>query len=453
MAFLPLTEENRRQMLSRIGIDNIEQLLDVIPKDLRLTKSLDIPASSELELLRDIDRLASANLQPTACFAGGGVYDHFIPAAVAAVVNRPEFVTAYTPYQPEVAQGTLQVIYEFQTHICRLTGMDVANASLYDGATAAAEAVILAARVTRRSRIVVAETVSPLVREVIATYLSGRDLELVTLPMKDGICDLDRLKDTIDDKCACFLVAQPNFFGCLEEIEQVESLVHSVGAKLIMSIDPIAQALLKTPGEIGADIAVGEGQPLGIPMSFGGPLLGIFAAKKELLRSVPGRIVARAKDVDDRPGFVLTLQTREQHIRRDKATSNICTNQALCATAACVYLSLMGPSGLKQVAMLSAERAQMLSDSLNKVEGVELYFPERPFVRELALRTPIPAKDMILALVKQGILPGVAAGRWYSGMDDCLIVAATEKITTADISYLTEAVKREANSSDVVSKV
>ncbi|MFH1688458.1 MAG: aminomethyl-transferring glycine dehydrogenase subunit GcvPA [bacterium] len=444
MAFVPLTEDDRRQMLKRLGLDTIEQLLSAIPADLRFPRSLDIPATSELELLRDIDRLAEDNLRGAACFAGGGVYDHFIPAAVAAIISRPEFMTAYTPYQPEVSQGTLQVIYEFQTHICRLTGMDVANASMYDGATAAAEAVILAARVTGRGRILVAETVSPLIREVVATYLSGREIELVTVPMHDGVCDLDRLKNSLDDNCAGMLVAQPNFFGCLEEVQQIEKMVHAAGAKLIMSIDPIAQALLKTPGEIGADIAVGEGQPLGIPLSFGGPLLGIFAARKDLVRSVPGRIAARTTDVEGRPGFVLTLQTREQHIRRDKATSNICTNQALCATAASVYLSLMGPSGLKQVALLSAERAQMLADELAGVSGVQAYFPKQAFVREFAVRTPIPAQQLILSLVKQGILPGVAAGRWYAGLDDCLIVSTTEKITGTDVRSLANAIKHEA---------
>jgi len=359
---------------------------------------------------------------------------------VGTIISRPEFMTAYTPYQAEVAQGTLQVIYEFQSHICRLTGMDVANASMYDGATAAAEAIILASNVTRRGKVLLSETVNPLYREVIKTYLSGRDVEMVTVPMKDGVTDVDRLVSGIDDTSACVLLAQPNFFGLLEDVEAVVEAVHKVGGKAVMAVDPIAQAILKTPGEYGADIVVGEGQPLGMPVSFGGPLLGFFAARKELVRYMPGRIASRTKDVDGKTGFVLTLQTREQHIRREKATSNICTNQALCATAASVYLSLLGKTGLEQVALLSAEKAQETSQSLFEVEGFEPYF-KTPFVREFAVKTPVPAQKVILGLMKHGILGGVNAGRWYKGLDDCLIVAVTEKRTTDEIQLLAGSLK------------
>ena len=428
-------------MLDKIGVASIDELLAVIPEKLRLQRPLDIPAASEMEVLRGLAALAADNRTDLVCFAGGGVYDHFIPAAVSSVISRPEFMTAYTPYQPEVSQGTLQVIYEFQSHICRLTGMQVANASLYDGATAAAEAVLLACRATRRDKVVVARSASPMFRDVIGTYLCGRDIEVVELPMAGGRTDCDRLADAVDDKTACVLVAQPNFFGHLEDVEPLEKMAHKYGAKFIMAVDPIAQALLKTPGELGADIVIGEGQPLGIPLAFGGPLLGFMAVSQDLVRSVPGRIVGRTEDVDSRPGFVLTLQTREQHIRRDKATSNICTNQALCATAATVYMSLMGPQGLKQTALLSAERAQQAARELTAADGCCLAFEGVPFVREFALETPMPAGELVAKALDRGLLAGIDAGRWYPEMNNCLIVAATEKRTPAEVSLLSETVR------------
>ena len=435
MPYVPNTDDDRRKMLEKIRVDNLEELFSGIPSGLRLKRPLDIPATSELDLLRETEALSKETRDGLVCFAGGGVYDHFIPAAVDSIISRPEFMTAYTPYQAEVAQGTLQVIYEFQTHICRLTGMDVANASMYDGATAAAEAIILAANITRRKKVVISETVNPLYREVIATYVAGREIELEIPPMADGVSDIDRMAETVDDKTACVLVSQPNFFGLLEEIEPISQLTHKVGAKLIMAVDPIAQAILKVPVEYDADIVVGEGQPLGIPVSFGGPLLGFFAAKKELIRYMPGRIASRTKDVEGKEGFVLTLQTREQHIRREKATSNICTNQALCATAASVYLTLLGKTGLEKVALLSTEKAHLAAEKIFAIDGYEPYF-EAPFVREFAVRTPGPAQEIILALQEKQLLPGINAGRWFKGLDDCLIVAATEKRTNDEINRL-----------------
>jgi glycine dehydrogenase subunit 1 len=427
-------------MLKRIGVKSIEDLFDTIPSELRLKRPLKIPQMSEMEILGHIKELSESKSGEVACFAGGGVYDHFIPSALSAVLSRPEFMTSYTPYQPEVSQGTLQIIYEFQSHICRLTGMEVSNASLYDGATAAAEAVILAVRVSNRNRVVVSETVNPMYRQVIKTYLEGLKIDLVTVPEKAGLSDLSKLGDIIDEKTACLLVGQPNFFGLLEEIERAEELIHKVGGKLIMVVDPIAQALLKTPGEYGADIVVGEGQPLGVPLSFGGPLVGFFAAKKELVRFMPGRIAGRTKDVDGKPGFVLTLQTREQHIRREKATSNICTNQALCATAAAIYLTLMGRQGLKKLALLSAEKAQTIARRVFEIEGFEAYF-DAPFVREFAVRTPIPAKKIIESMMQKNVLPGIDAGKWYRSKDDCLIIAATEKRTDVEIDRLIDGLK------------
>ncbi|MEW6413117.1 MAG: aminomethyl-transferring glycine dehydrogenase subunit GcvPA [Candidatus Zixiibacteriota bacterium] len=445
MPYIPNTDDDRRKMLQKIGVKSLEEIFSVIPDRLRLKRPLEIPASSEMEIIREAQRLSRENREGLISFAGGGVYDHFIPAAVDTIISRPEFMTAYTPYQAEVSQGTLQVIYEFQSHICRLTGMDVANASMYDGATAAAEAVILATSVTRRGKVVLSETVNPLYREVIATYLSGREVDIVTVPLNGGVSDSDGIMAALDDQTACVLVSQPNFFGLLEQLDGLADAVHKVGAKLIMSVDPIAQAILKTPSDWGADIVVGEGQALGLPVSFGGPLLGFFAARKELVRYMPGRIASRTKDVDGKEGFVLTLQTREQHIRREKATSNICTNQALCATAASVYMTLLGKTGLEKVALLSAEKAQEAAGKIFAIEGFEPYF-KAPFVREFTVKTPVPAQKVILALLDNQVLCGVNAGRWFDGMDDCLVVALTEKRTSEEIDQLVNSLKELASS-------
>ena len=451
MVFIPNTDDDRRDMLKLIGVDTFEELIDNIPSSLRMQRPLQIPQLSEMELLREIEGYSKQNREGLICFAGGGVYDHFIPAAEDTIISRPEFMTAYTPYQAEVAQGTLQVIYEFQSHICRLTGMEVANASMYDGATAAAEAAIMAMRINGRDKLVVSQTLNPIYREVIQTYVSGREVEIVTAPMKDGVTDLERLKDLVDDGTACVLVSQPNFFGLLEDVETAGEIVHAVGGVFIMNVDPISQAVLKRPSECGADIVVGEGQPLGVPLSFGGPLLGFFAARKELARQMPGRISGRTRDVDGKTGFTLILQTKEQHIRREKATSNICTNQALCATAAAVYMTLLGKQGLKQVALLSMENAHNLREKIVGTDGYEPYF-EGPFVREFAIRTPIPAQDVILSMLDKSILPGIDAGRWYQGMDNCLIVAATEKRTDEEIDRLVDGLK-ELHNSGVLSRM
>lgn len=443
MSYVPNTDDDRREMLKRIGVNSLEELFDSIPDALRMDRPLNIPALAEMDLLREIHDLATENREGLSCFAGGGVYDHFIPSALETIISRPEFMTAYTPYQAEVAQGTLQVIYEFQTHICRLTGMEAANASMYDGASAAAEALLMAMNVTRRKKVVISETVNPLFRQVIETYVSGLNIDMVVVPHKNGTTDYERMADVVDEQTAAVLVAQPNFFGLLEDIEHAEELIHKVGGKLIMSVDPVAQAILKTPGEYNADIVVGEGQPLGLSLSFGGPLLGFFAAKKELIRYMPGRIAARTKDVDGKEGFVLTLQTREQHIRREKATSNICTNQALCATAATVYMTLMGKEGIKDVALLSAERARQTADKLYAIDGLEPYF-KAPFVREFTVKTTQPAGEIIQAMIKHKILPGIDAGRWFTGLDNCLIVALTEKRTDDEIERLVQAMKELA---------
>jgi len=342
-------------------------------------------------------------------------------------------------------------MYEFQTHICRLTGMAAANASMYDGATAAAEAVVMCLRLTKRKRVVVSETVSPFYRNVIRTYLSGWGVELLTVPSSGGLTDMERMKGMVDERTACVLVGQPNFFGMLEEVSAVSEMIHKAGGKLILAVDPIVQTILKTPAEQDADVVVGEGQPLGNSVSYGGPLLGFFAARKEMVRSMPGRIAGRTTDADGKPGYVLVLQTREQHIRREKATSNICTNQALCAAAASVYMTLLGRTGLRKVALLSAERARETAERIFAIDGYEPYF-DGPFVREFAVRTPRPAKQIILEMVNRGILAGIDAGRWYTGLDNCLIVAVTEKRTEAQIKALADGLK-ELSTSGVLSQM
>ncbi len=449
--YLSITDVDRKIMLDKLGVENFDQLTAPIPEKMRLNRPLDIAPLSEMELLAQLEQMAACNRTDLVCFAGGGLYDHFIPAAVGTIVSRPEFMTAYTPYQAEVAQGTLQVIYEFQTHICRLTGMDVANASMYDGASAAAEAAIICAGVTRRKKILVSDGLNPLFCQVMKTYLQSRGIELVTVPLKGGTTDLTSLEDAIDENTAAVVLGQPNFFGQFEEASVVAEMIHKVGGRFVMSVDPIMQTLLQSPADAGADIVVGEGQPLGIPLSYGGPLLGFFAARKDLIRSMPGRIVARTKDTTGKTGFVLTLQTREQHIRRQKATSNICTNQALCATTAAVYVSLMGKTGLKNVALLSVEKAQQAASEIFAIDGYEPYF-EGPFGRELAIKTPRPASEIILAMAERGVLPGVDAGRWFKEMEDCLIVAFTEKRTDEEITKLTEGL-RELTTNGVLSKV
>lgn len=437
MPYIPNTDDDRHRMLARIGVKNIDDLFEPIPEKLRLKSPLKLPgALPELELLREIEQISRLNKSGLTIFAGGGVYDHFIPSVVDTIVSRPEFVTAYTPYQAEVSQGTLQVIYEFQTHICRLTGMDVANASMYDGASAAAEAAYLSVGKTGRPKVVVSDTVNPFFRDVMKTYLSGRDVKIDTIPHSGGKTDFDRLEGAIDDDTACIILAQPNFFGLVEDIESGAELIHKVGGHLVVAVDPIAAAVLKTPADSGADIVVGEGQPLGIPLNFGGPLLGFFAVKGDLIRQLPGRLAARTVDVDGNPGFVLALQTREQHIRRERATSNICTNQALCATMATVYMSLMGRTGLKRVALLSMEKTHQGAEEIFSVPGFEPFF-EGSFVREFVVKTPLPAKEIVDRMIdEETTLPGVNLGRLYPGMDNALMIACTEKRTDADIESL-----------------
>jgi len=430
-------------MLKRIGVKNFDALIADVPEQARIDKPLDLPpALSEPELEAEIAALASENT-PLVCFAGAGIYDHYTPAAVKTIISRPEFMTAYTPYQAEVAQGTLQVIYEFQTHICRLTGMEVANASMYDGATAAGEAVLTALAKTRRKKVVLAGGLSPLYVDVVKTYAQGFEAEFTQLDKATGVVEFAELDEQIDETCACVVVSQPNFFGLFEDIEPLAEKIHAAGGMLIVVTDPVTLALVTAPGKQGADIVVGEGQPLGIPMSYGGPLVGFFATSKALIRKLPGRLVGRTTDVDGKPGFTLTLQTREQHIKRARATSNICTNQALCATAATVYLSLLGKQGFRRIAELCLERAHYAAEKIEKLEGYELAYTGA-FHREFVVTCPRPASEIVSELCQQGILTGVDLGRFYPEMKNHLLIAFTERRSYQQIDALIDALGKFA---------
>ncbi|MGB5526602.1 MAG: aminomethyl-transferring glycine dehydrogenase subunit GcvPA [Gemmatimonadota bacterium] len=440
MSFIPHSEADRREMLARIGVSDVRELYKDVPAELILDGDLDVPeALSEWEAVRLLTELADEN-RSLVCFAGAGQYDHHVPAAADHIIRRSEFYTAYTPYQPEVSQGTLQVIYEFQTMICELTGMDVANASMYDGPSAAAEAAVMSRAVTRRDRVLSATTVHPHYRKVTDTYLRGlgSGLERVA-PGSDGLVDLDALGAALGDDVACFLVQYPNFFGCIEDLEPIAEAVHAAGALLVVVTDPVSQVLLRTPGELGADIVVAEGQPFGNAPSFGGPVVGLFAARQKLVRKMPGRIVGATVDMEGRRGYVLTLQTREQQIRREKATSNICTNQGLNALAATVHLSLLGKEGLREVAESSVQNAHYAWRKLQDVDGVTPLFPDTPFAREFAVVTEENSRSILERGFEAGILAGVSLSRFESlEVPDGLLLAFTEKRNRDEIDRLVE---------------
>lgn len=431
MSYVPHTPSDRERMARTIGIEDMEELFCGVPESLRLPKPLNLPpALSEMELTRELSLAASKNrgADHYTCFLGAGAYDHFIPSAVGHIVSRAEFYTSYTPYQAEISQGILQVIYEFQTMICSLTGMEVANASLYDAATAAAEAAIMALNRSDRKRVLVSELVNPQYRAVVETYLSQGLAAFEVVGCSEGATGRDELQDSLDDDTACLIVQYPNFVGTIEDISVYAEMCHRVGASLVVIADPIALGILKSPGILGADIVVGEGQSLGNPLNYGGPYLGFMAAREDYLRYIPGRISGATVDHEGNRGYVLTLQAREQHIRRERAHSNICTNQSLNALAATVYLSLMGKSGLRNVAELCLQKAHYLADRLSSVDGVSLVY-DTPFFKEFVVRTPLPGDKVVAELRKQRILAGEPLGLHYSGMDDCLLVCVTEKRT------------------------
>ncbi len=436
MTYIPHSDADRAEMMRTIGIRSVDELLADIPSRVQLRDLLDLPpALSEWEATRVLQALAAENRTVT-CFAGAGMYDHHTPAALDHLLSRSEFYTAYTPYQPEVSQGTLQAMFEFQTMVCELLGMEVANASMYDGATACAEAALMA-RSTQKDRdaIAVSAALHPHYRAVLQTYGRGTGLEVVEIPTgKDGRTDLGALESRVDDQTAAVLLQNPNFFGIVEELETAIGITHRRGALAVCAVDPIATATLKSPGECGADIAVAEGQPLGIPLSFGGPAIGLFASREKYVRHMPGRIAGATVDMDGRKGYVLTLQTREQHIRREKSTSNICTNQGLLSLANTLYMALVGRDGMRQVAETSVQNAHYAFDRVRELKTVRPLFPDAPFAREFAITTKEGSRRVLERGLDRGILAGVSLSRFPSlGVPDGLLVAFTEKHSKADI--------------------
>jgi glycine dehydrogenase subunit 1 len=442
MSFVPNTDEERRAMLDAMGVASFEELLKDIPDEVRFRGELPIPSRlSEYEAVRALGGMAAKNISAGqyVCFAGAGAYDHYSPAAVWTIISRSEFQTAYTPYQAEVSQGTLQSIYEYQSMICALTGMDIANASMYDGGSALAEACILAASHVNRKEIVIAGPVNPHYLAVCRTMLVGHGFTLNVLDTPAGAASVEAVKSAVGASTAAVVIQQPNFFGCIEDAAAIGAIAKSAGALYIMSVDPTALAMLATPASCGADIVTGEGQGLGIPLSFGGPYLGIFAVKNQLLRKIPGRLSGMTVDRDGKRGFTLTLQTREQQIKREKATSNICTNQGLFMLAATVYMELMGKEGLVEVANVSMQKAHYLADAIAAIPGFSLKY-NQPFFKEFAVATPVAAGTIINDLGAKGILAGVDLAR-FQGAGDGLLIAVTEKRTIDELDALVDALK------------
>jgi len=440
MSYIANTDEQRREMLKVCGADSIEKLFADIPQNLR-PRSFNLPqGKSEPELVNYFDKLAKKNYSNLINFVGGGFYDHFIPAAIDALVSRSEFYTAYTPYQPELSQGTLQSIYEYQTDICRLTELQISNASLYDGGTALYEACQMAISTTERRKIIVDGGVNPIYRRILHTYTANLSIELVEIPVSHGQSNRESLFGAFDDKTAAVILQNPNFFGVIDDHSDIVEKAHSFGMLAVLSVYPIAIAILKSPGEQGFDIATGEGQSLGIPLSFGGPYLGFMATTKKLARKMPGRIVARTVDVIGKEGFVLSLQAREQHIRREKATSNICSNEALCALRAHIYLSLLGKEGIKQVASLCADKAQYAKERIKAIAGVKV-MDSSPTFNEFVVKLPIDAGECVGKLIDYGFAAGFPLGRYYPDMGNYLLIAVTEKRTRYEIGELAEALE------------
>jgi glycine dehydrogenase subunit 1 len=442
MSYLLNTPQDRQAMLEAIGARSVDELFAGIPASLRLQRPLQVPpALSELELSQHMQALASRNAHAgrELCFLGGGSYDHFIPSVVDALAGRSEFYTSYTPYQPEVSQGNLQAMFEYQTMVCQLTGMDVSNASLYDGGSATIEAALLCMTVTRRSgKVVVPRSLHPEYRQILETYLINLGTELVTIDTPDGCLDLSTLRGALDQNVACVVLQHPNFFGCLEEAQAVAEATHAAGALLVMVVDPLSLGVLKRPGELGADVVVAEGQALGSPMQYGGPYLGIMACRDKFVRRLPGRIAGQTVDRRGRRCWVLTLQTREQHIRREKATSNICTNQGLFALRAAIYLTFMGPHGVREVGELCVRKAHFAAGQITANQRLQRRFAT-PVFKEFVIRdSQGRVADLLAEAERAGVLAGIPLQRWYPELPDCFLVAVTEKRTRHEIQLLAD---------------
>jgi glycine dehydrogenase subunit 1 len=436
VTYVSLTDADRSEMLETIGVASIEELFRDIPEGVRLGRELDLgDPLSEQEIVDRLQELAARNAPAgeETSFLGGGVYDHYVTAIVDAILERGEFLTAYTPYQPEMSQGVLQALFEYQTVICELTGMDVSNASGYDGTTVAADACYIAKHATGRTKVVLAESLNPQVRQVVRTYAPGFGLDVVDVPHRDGVTDPDELGAAAEG-AACVLFQQPNFFGCLEPAPDLAAAASGAGALPVAHVDPVSLGVLEAPGAYGCAIAIGEGQGAGNPLAFGGPHYGFIAAREEFTRRMPGRIVGETTDVDGQRGYVLTLQTREQHIRREKATSNITTNQTLLALGGLIQLCWLGPQGLRELGETCMALAEHAKDRI----GLPLVFPDRTTFKEFAIRVGRPAAEVIREARGKRIHPGYPLGRDYQGMDDVLLVAVTERRSLEDIDELAE---------------
>ena len=437
MTYVCLTDADRETMLKTIGVASVDELFRDVPEGVRLDRPLDLGRPlTEHEIVQRLEELAARNTHSGSetSFLGAGVYDHYVPAIVDAILERGEFLTAYTPYQPEMSQGILQALFEYQTVICELTAMDVSNASGYDGTTVAADACYIAKHATGRTKVVLAESLNPQVRQVVRTYAPGFGLEVVDVPHRNGITDAEELRAAADG-AACVIFQQPNFFGCLEQAPDLAAAANDAGALAVAHLDPVSLGVLEAPGAYGCAIAIGEGQAAGNPISFGGPHFGFIAAREEFTRRMPGRIVGETTDVAGERGYVLTLQTREQHIRREKATSNITTNQTLLALGGLINLCWLGPEGLREL----GETCMALAEHAKERLGVPLVFPEQTTFKEFAIRVGRPAADAIRDARKRGVHPGYPLGRDYEGMDDALLVAVTERRTRDDIDDLAAA--------------
>lgn len=442
MNYIPHTEKDRQEMLKVIGVKSVNELFKDIPASLR-PKSFNIPqGKSEFEVMEYLMELSQRNAVSLTNFIGGGFYDHYIPAAVDALASRPEFYTAYTPYQPECSQGWLQAIYEYQTVICELTGLDISNASLYDGGAALYEAAMMAIRLTGRKKIIVDSGVSLIYRAMLYTYTSNLAIEFIETPVVHGQSCREDIYKYLDDKTAAVIVQNPNFFGAIDDFSDIVKEAHKKGALAIASVYPVSLGILKSPGETGFDVATGEGQSLGIPLSFGGPYLGFIAVKKEHMRQMPGRIVGATVDQDGKRGFVLTLQAREQHIRRERATSNICSNEALCALRALIYTCLLGKNGLKDLANLNYQKAEFAKSIFDKIPGVKVK-RSSPTFNEFTVELPKNADAVASSMINKGFACGFPLGRFYKGLDNYLLVAVTEKRTKEEIVKLAESLEAE----------
>lgn len=445
MHYLPLTPQDEKEILNRLGVSSFQELIDqIIPKNLQYQGKCGLPDSvSENEVRKILRDLAGENYDSNEyiSFLGAGVYDHYIPAVVNSLISRSEFYTAYTPYQAEVSQGTLQTIFEYQSVICQLTGMEVANASMYDGGSALAEACHMACTIKKKNRIILADLIYPFYQSIVKTYTKECGIEIVFCPSKDGVIDLKSLTDLIDENTSCVCIQQPNFYGYLERTSDIEQLVHSKDVLLVSVVDPISLGVIAPPGEYNADIVVGEGQAMGIPQGFGGPLLGVFASKKEFVRSLPGRIVGETIDVDGKRGYVLTLQTREQHIRREKATSNICTNEALCALSSLIYLCSLGKQGIIDIGNLCMAKSHYLHNRIKELKDVRPVY-NQDFFKEFVVETEKPADQVLDSLLEYKLFGGVPLSLFNKNLKNHILISVTEKRSKEDIDKFVDCLSK-----------